>query len=63
MVKNKLTALERELLSALQNTVGCLEAWVEIQDDEDARPWDATAIRKANALINRLEKNNGKKTN
>jgi hypothetical protein len=58
-----LIAVAPQLLSALKSVTHALESWVDIQDDEDARDSDATAIKKANALINRLEKNNGKKTN
>ena len=45
-----------ELLAALNATTESLENWVELQDDEDARDYDAKALSTAHDLIDELEK-------
>lgn len=40
-----------ELLSALEDTLGCLQGWMEIADDEDQRDYDYEAVEKATAAI------------
>jgi len=39
------------LVSSLEDVTSCLENWVEIQDDEDAREADEEALRTANFLL------------
>lgn len=56
MPKPFMTKFEKELLAALKSTTSALEAWVEIQDEEDARDSDDIAIKRANRIIKRVEK-------
>jgi hypothetical protein len=43
------------LLKALESTLNSLENWVEIQDAEDARDYDAKAIAEARAVIKQVK--------
>lgn len=51
----KLRDEHRQLLRALKACKGSLEAWMEIQDEEDARDYDEQAIRLASKAIAKAE--------
>ena len=44
-----------ELLDTLEETLKCLENWMEIAGDEDQRDYDQEAVAKARALIKKIK--------
>lgn len=44
-----------KLLESLEETLACLENWMEIADVEDQREYDLDAVKKAKALIKKIK--------
>ena len=54
--RTRLMVAAPDLLDALEETLGCLENWMEIADEEDQRDYDRDAVKKAHAIIKKLKR-------
>ena len=53
--KAALFAAAPELMESLEETLKCLESWMEIADDDDRRDYDYEAVKKARSVLEEIK--------